>query len=73
VEGFRLGAVDFISKPFQREELIARIETHLTLARLRADLEKQTDDLRLTNEQLQHEIAMRGGAMESLQTKQRSA
>jgi PAS domain S-box-containing protein len=41
LEGFRLGAVDFISKPFQREELLARVRTHLELGGLRAHLEEQ--------------------------------
>src|SRR4051812_31759217 len=41
LEGFQLGAVDFISKPFQREELLARVRTHLELARLRAELEER--------------------------------
>jgi PAS domain S-box-containing protein len=40
VEGFRLGAVDFVAKPFQREELLARVRTHLELGRLRAHLEE---------------------------------
>jgi PAS domain S-box-containing protein len=39
LEGLRLGAVDYISKPFQREELLARVKTHLELARLRENLE----------------------------------
>ena len=41
VEGLRLGAVDFVTKPFQREELLARVRTHLELGLLRADLEKK--------------------------------
>jgi PAS domain S-box-containing protein len=41
VEGFRLGAVDFIVKPFQREELLARVRTHVELGRLRSSLEEQ--------------------------------
>lgn len=41
VEGFRLGAVDFVSKPFHREELLARVRTHLELGRLRTNLEEQ--------------------------------
>ncbi|MGR9108037.1 MAG: sigma 54-interacting transcriptional regulator [Gammaproteobacteria bacterium] len=34
VRGFDLGAVDYITKPFHREEVFARIATHLTLRRL---------------------------------------
>jgi PAS domain S-box-containing protein len=41
VEGLRLGAVDYITKPFQAEELVARVRTHLELSRLRLDLEKR--------------------------------
>jgi putative two-component system response regulator len=41
VRGFELGAVDFIPKPFQREELLARVRTHLELRRLRTKLEAQ--------------------------------
>lgn len=56
VEGLKLGAVDFISKPFQREELLARVRTHLELFQLRARLERQAAELRRANEQLQVEI-----------------
>jgi PAS domain S-box-containing protein len=63
VEGLRLGGVDFISKPFRREELLARVETHLELARLRAQLDRRvaerTDELRAANERLQVELAER--------------
>ncbi|HPS43722.1 MAG TPA: response regulator, partial [Treponemataceae bacterium] len=31
VRGFRAGAVDYVSKPFQKEEVIARVGTHLRL------------------------------------------
>ena len=34
VRGFELGAVDYISKPFQAEEVQARVQTHLDLHRL---------------------------------------
>jgi DNA-binding response OmpR family regulator len=37
--GLELGAVDFVSKPFLREELLARVQTHLELGRLRSHLE----------------------------------
>jgi len=59
VEGLKMGAVDFISKPFQPAELLARIKTHLELSRLRASLEKQALSLQKANALLQDEIAER--------------
>ncbi len=44
--GLRLGAVDFVTKPFQREELLARVRTHVELSQLRSQLAQQTADLR---------------------------
>ena len=43
VEGLRLGAVDYITKPFHREELLVRVRTHLELSRLRANLEQRVE------------------------------
>jgi PAS domain S-box-containing protein len=63
VEGLALGAVDFVSKPFRREELLARVRTHVELSRLRAQLEmqvaQQTAELRAAVKQLQLEVAER--------------
>jgi len=39
VQGFEIGAVDFVTKPYQRNELMARVHTHLELNRLRNHLE----------------------------------
>jgi PAS domain S-box-containing protein len=41
VECFRLGAVAFVNKPIVREELVARVQTHMELYRLRRRLEQQ--------------------------------
>ncbi|PKN23865.1 MAG: two-component system response regulator [Deltaproteobacteria bacterium HGW-Deltaproteobacteria-22] len=38
VEAFRVGAVDYVSKPFQDLEVLARIKTHLRLRRLQVEL-----------------------------------
>ena len=35
VKGFHCGAVDYVSKPFNQEELLARVKTHIELKRLR--------------------------------------
>ena len=39
VKAFTIGGVDYITKPFQMEELHARVETHLKLRRLQVDLQ----------------------------------
>jgi PAS domain S-box-containing protein len=65
-----LGAVDFVIKPFQREELVARVRTHVELSRLRGDLEAEvvlrTAELREALVRLQHEIADRTRVEEAL-------
>lgn len=40
VKGFDLGAVDYITKPIQPEEVVARVNTHLKLQRLQQELQK---------------------------------
>ncbi|QDK77555.1 response regulator [Spirosoma sp. KCTC 42546] len=40
VNGFNMGAVDYITKPFQLQEVLARIHTHLTLRQLQRELEE---------------------------------
>ena len=45
VRGLDLGAVDYISKPFQAEEVIARVNTHITIDRLRREVQAQKDAL----------------------------
>lgn len=48
VNGFKLGASDFISKPFRKEELMIRIKHQLSLVAARRIIEAQTDELRKT-------------------------
>ncbi len=43
VQGFELGAVDYVTKPYQRNELIARVRTHLELHQLRHHLSEVVD------------------------------
>ena len=60
VEGFRLGAVDYITKPIQREELLARIQHHLQLHSLQKELISKSADLAQKNAELEayaHTIA----------------
>lgn len=44
LQGFDVGAVDFVTKPYQRAELLARVRTHLELNRLRNHLEDQVEE-----------------------------
>lgn len=43
LRGFDLGGVDYITKPFHREELVARVKTHLELNQLRNHLEEMVE------------------------------
>jgi CheY-like chemotaxis protein len=52
MRGFSVGAVDYITKPFRQEEVLARIKVHLHLRSLNLNLEKK-------NQQLQQEIQER--------------
>ena len=52
VRGFEMGGVDYITKPFQNQEILARIQNHMELQRMRAKLESRNEDLRSQNEAL---------------------
>jgi signal transduction histidine kinase/DNA-binding response OmpR family regulator len=45
VKGFELGGVDYITKPIEQQELLARIHTHLTLKQMRERLTMQNQEL----------------------------
>lgn len=45
VEGFKVGAVDFVQKPFNSSELLARVETHLELSTTRKQLQNINAEL----------------------------
>jgi len=55
VRGFRLGAVDYILKPFHAEEVITRVATHLKLSRMTRELIER-------NTELEEEITRREAA-----------
>lgn len=46
VKGFSLGGADYITKPFQVEEVLARVETHVALRRSKLKLQESYDRLR---------------------------
>ena len=56
VEGFAVGGVDYIAKPFRKEEVLARVQTHLEKARLTRVLQEK-------NRALEEEITRRQQAI----------
>lgn len=77
VKGFELGAVDYITKPFQSEELTARVNTHLSLRIAQKQLAKAHDELELkvkertmelakVNENLENKVSQRTEELSAL-------
>jgi len=56
VEAFSVGGVDYISKPFQLTEVLARIETHLRLCSLQKKLQEQNEQLKLSADVLSRSL-----------------
>lgn len=67
--GFQLGAIDFISKPFRKAEILARLKNHLHMEDMRVQLLHQKIDLEDINEKLQTRIDL-GKQKEDLLGKQ---
>lgn len=54
-QGFELGAVDYITKPFKASEVRARVQTHMTLKKMRETLNRHNVDL---EDQVQKKTAL---------------
>lgn len=52
VEGFRLGGVDYITKPIRREEVLSRVKTHVQLSFLKKRQENRIQELEFQNRKL---------------------
>jgi DNA-binding response OmpR family regulator len=59
LKGFAAGGVDYITKPFQKEEVLARIRAHLTIRNLQKDLEDKVWELKVLYEQVK-DLSIRG-------------
>jgi sigma-B regulation protein RsbU (phosphoserine phosphatase) len=56
VKAFAIGGVDYLTKPFQMEELHARVETHLKLRRLQVELEESNSRLERVNGRMSRDL-----------------
>jgi two-component system sensor histidine kinase ChiS len=68
VKGLDLGAVDYVSKPFQAEEVIARVNTHLTISSLKKSLAGKNDELKAANDFLEERVKERTAELVELNT-----
>jgi hypothetical protein len=70
VAGFKVGGVDYITKPVEPEELLARVKIHLLLQelteRLESKVRERTDELTAANRRLHMEINERKQAEKGL-------
>ena len=66
VQGLDLGAVDYVTKPFQPEEVIARVNTHLTVYRLKKALDQKNKELQEANELLEERVRKRTAQLQEL-------
>ena len=66
VKGFATGAVDYISKPFQPQEVHVRVNTHLTMSRLKRSLAEKNEELRAYSEGLEERVKQRTAELASL-------
>ncbi len=57
VKGFEVGGVDYITKPFQKEEVFARVNVHLELRRSHMESERIGDELRQAKDHLETVLA----------------
>lgn len=72
VSGFAAGAVDYVTKPLQVEEVIARIETHLKLHAAQTQLEEQNALLALYRENLEAQVAEHTAALHEINRRLRA-
>jgi signal transduction histidine kinase len=82
VKGLEAGAVDYVTKPLQQDELLVRVGVHLSIRELNrrlkeanelleARVEARTFDLAVANRELKEEIAERQAAQEQLRQSQK--
>ena len=69
VHGFGTGAVDYVTKPFQNEEVLVRVKTHITLRNLQNALQEANDRLEQRVEQRTAELREAYAEVEQLKNR----
>jgi len=67
LEGFQSGGVDYVTKPFQVEEVLARVEAHLRNHRLTQTLRQREQELAIANARCEKEVTLRQEAEQARQ------
>lgn len=68
VKAFNVGGVDYITKPFRAQEVVARVTTHLTLRRLQKELQAVNYELEERNAELEHRNVELQEALDTIKT-----
>jgi DNA-binding response OmpR family regulator len=68
VKGFQVGAVDYVTKPFNAPELLARVRTHIELANARKMIRRRNRELARKNDALRKMNAELKRALERIKT-----
>jgi DNA-binding NtrC family response regulator len=66
VDAFTAGGVDYITKPFQADEVLIRIRTHLQISQLARQLRRKNEELLAANQRLRDEVNRRERAETAL-------
>ncbi|MEM7051608.1 MAG: SpoIIE family protein phosphatase [Acidobacteriota bacterium] len=66
VLGFELGAADYITKPFNNAEVVARVRTHVELRRVTGALERANSELHAKQQLLEEDLEAAGTILQSL-------
>jgi DNA-binding response OmpR family regulator len=68
VRGLQEGAVDYLTKPFNTAELLARVKTHMALQAVKADLLRSKEELERKNRDLERLLAENRKALSEIKT-----
>jgi len=60
VKGFEVGGVDYLIKPVEEAELLARLQTHLKVHQLQKELETRNQELQMLNKKLERLVQIDG-------------